>query len=191
MPTKKTNTTTKRLQSVIPVGTTIATRPNNPMEGESNTVKVSNTSQGIKAVRNTRQYNTTSTGESGFDNQAYADMQTHAPSDRAPDPVFEYVSDSDAQAQRKAEGKAIIPEWTPTGANTNDPHAVNRTYMTLATYRGTVDDKAGTLPAPAYHKGPSAKSYTLEDNDAISMMSTGQIAIHSPINSVINHPASP
>ena len=53
--------------------------------------------------------------------------------------------------------------------------------MEAGSYRGTVGGKI-PLPVRAYHKGPGAKTYTPEDNQAISMMSTGQVSIHSPIS---------
>jgi choline dehydrogenase-like flavoprotein len=179
MATKRTSTPTKRTQSVKPVGTTIATRGPSPMEGEPNDVKVKRP----RAVRNTRQMNATVTGQSGMDAQAYDDMLYGSPSDRPRPPEAEYVASG--QADRKADGKAIIPEWMPASANIADPHAVNRTTMQADNFRGTVSGEV-QLDVPAYHKAPSVKTYTPEDNQAISMMSTGQVSIHSPISSGIN-----
>jgi hypothetical protein len=154
MTTKKTNTPTKRTQSVKPVGTTIATRPNTPMEGESNDVKVKRPRVG----RNTRQMNTTQTGEGGSDGQAYDDMIVlGSPSDRVRAPEFEYVTSG--QEDRKAEGKAIIPEWMPTMADINDPHAVTRTTMEAGSYRGTVDGKV-PLDVPSYQGTRRQAIYT-------------------------------
>ena len=171
-----TNKASKRLQSVTPVGTTIATRPWFPNEGEPNDIRV----KAPKITENTKLMNTTVTGEGGTDAQAYDEMVSAGHSDR-PYPVeFEYTTMGNED--RKADGKASIPEWTMTGdANIQDPHAVNRTTMDIGSYRGTVQDKA-TLPVPSYHKSPASKSYSEADNASISMQSTGQVSIHSPIS---------
>jgi hypothetical protein len=66
-------------------------------------------------------------------------------------------------------------------ANINAPDAMTRTNMQIGSYRGTVADK-DTLHVPSYHKGPASKTYTEADNAAISMQSTGQVSIHSPIS---------
>jgi hypothetical protein len=71
--------------------------------------------------------------------------------------------------------------WTPTMADINDPHAVTWTTMEAGSYRGTVDGKV-PLDVPSYHKGPGVKQYSPEDNQNISMMSTGSVLIHSPIS---------
>jgi hypothetical protein len=171
-----TNKASKRLQSVQPVGTTIATRPNFPNEGEPNDVRV----KAPKITENTKLMNTTQTGQSGDDAQEYDGMATNAPSDR-PYPVqFEYTTMGNED--RKADGKASIPDWQITGdANINDPHAVNRTTMDIGSFRGTVQDKT-SLHVPSYHKSPATKAYTESDNASISMQSTGQVSIHSPIS---------
>jgi len=156
-----TNKATKRLQSVIPVGTTIATRPLFPNEGESNDVKV----KAPKVNENRELMNTTVTGEGGQDAQAYDAMRYGSPSDRPYNPVFECTYD--AQADRKAEGKAIIPEWQTATVSIDAPDAMNRTNMEIGSYRGTVDDK-GTLPVPSYHKSPATKMHTEADNANIS-----------------------
>ena len=93
MVTKATTTKpVKRLQTPKPKGTTIATSALFPMESESNTVKVSNTSQGVKATRNTKLYPTTITSPENADTTCYGDMPRSSVSDRAPPAEFESKS---------------------------------------------------------------------------------------------------
>jgi hypothetical protein len=176
--TKQTtnNAASKRLQSVLPVGTTIASRPLFPNEGEPNDVRV----KAPKITENMKLKTSTVTSPENDDACDYDDMPRASGSDR-PYPVqFERIDDG--QSDRKADGIAIIPEWSNTGdANIQDPYAVNRSTMDIGSYRGTVQDKA-TLPVPSYHKSPSVKTFNEQDNASVSMMSTGQVSIHSPIS---------
>ena len=176
----RSNAASKRLDSLEDMATTstIACRPLFPNEGEPNDVRV----KAPKITENRKLMNTTQTGEGGTDAQAYDEMSViGGPSDRAYPVQFEYTADG--QADRKAAGQAMIPDWIDTGDNTNiqDPYAINRTTMDIGSYRGTVQDKA-TLPVPGYHKAPATKVHVEADNASVSMQSTGQVSIHSPIS---------
>jgi len=173
------NTLTKRLETTKPKGGTVVSRTLSPNEGEPNDVK-SSQYQGATPERNTKQYPTTTTSPENMDIPCYDDLVAiSSPSERVRPAEFETVVD--AQALHKSQGGAIIPEWQMSSANIDAPDATTRTTMEIGNYRGTVNDKA-TLPVPSYHKSPGAKVYTDEDNRNISMMSTGQVSIHSPIS---------